>query len=198
MSLLAAPEGWHGHLHRRRPLRGSSSITPHHHTTTSSLGFGGFHQLLPSPGEVGLSAWLTPRSRRVAVLRADGIKKALFHRRFFYLPFSAGYCLINGCVVRDPASRSHPAARPRQSTVAPTATIPYSTDLLGVTTSGTTSLLSGEHPVLPRRPHGRGKALSASKAAPHLPASIKWGCTVFVSASQPRATTPVKHRSPDP
>ena len=131
MSLTAAPEGWHGHLHRRRPLRGSSSITPHHHTTTSSLGFGGFHQLLPSPGEVGLSAWLTPRSRRVAVLRADGIKKALFHRRFFYLPFSAGYCLINGCVVRDPASRPHPAARPRQSTVAPTATIPYSIDLLG-------------------------------------------------------------------
>ena len=105
-----------------------SPRTTHHHELSRLRG-------LPpaplSPGEVGLSAWLTPRSRRVAVLRADGIKKALFHRRFFYLPFSAGYCLINGCVVRDPASRPHPAARPRQSTVAPTATIPYSTDLLG-------------------------------------------------------------------
>jgi hypothetical protein len=165
MSLTAAPEGWHGHLHRRRPS-GDLPRSPPHHRELSRLR--GLPPAPSSPGEVGLSAWLTPRSRRVAVLRADGIKKALYHRRFFYLPFSAGPCSINGCVVRDPASRPHPAARPRRSTSPwhqrpPSPTPPTS---WGVPSSGTTSLLSGEHPVLPRRPTGRGKTLSASKAAP--------------------------------
>ena len=84
MSLTAAPEGWHGHLHRRRPS-GDLPRSPPHHRELSRLR--GLPPAPSSPGEVGLSAWLTPRSRRVAVLRADGIKQASSHRRFFYLPF---------------------------------------------------------------------------------------------------------------
>ena len=120
----------------------SPRTTPHHHELSRLWGLPRAPLL---PGEVRLSAWLTPRSCCVAVLHAYGIKKALSHQRFFYLPFPTGYLFINGCVVRNPASRHQLAAQPRQSTspwhhrsLSPTPPTSW-----GVINSGNTSLLSG-------------------------------------------------------
>ena len=177
-------------------VRGSSSITTASPralsasgASTSSLVAGGSRIICLANAQVP--------SRRSAARRRD--KTSVAPPAVFYIPFPP-ILRTEGCVVRDPASRPHPAARPRRSASPwpqrpPSPTPPTS---WGVPPSGTTSLLSGEHPVLPRRPTGRGKAPSASKAAPSARRPSKWGRPILVSAPQPRATTPVEHLSRDP
>jgi hypothetical protein len=177
-------------------VRGSSSPFPHHHELPRRRGP---PRAPSSSGRDRIICLVVAQvpSRRSAARRRD--KTSVAPPAVFYIPFPP-ILRTEGCVVRDPASRPHPAARPRRSASPwpqrpPSPTPPTS---WGVPPSGTTSLLSGEHPVLPRRPTGRGKAPSASKAAPSARRPSKWGRTILVSAPQPRATTPVEHLSRDP
>ena len=132
MSLTAAPEGWHDHLHRRRPLRGSSSITPHHTppralsasgASTSSLVAGGSRIICLANAQVP--------SRRSAARRRDKesvVPPAVFLSSVFRRT------LLHQRLRRTRPSVPAPPGRETPSiyiSVAPTATIPYLTDLLG-------------------------------------------------------------------
>merc|ERR1712160_24971 len=147
-SLTAAPEGWQGHLLRRRLLRGSSSPFPHHHELLRRRGP---PRAPSSSGNIGLSAWLMTRSRRVAVLRADGIKLHRPIRRFSIFRFSAFLPANHQRLRRTRPSVPAPPGRATPSiyiSVASTATIlkfrrPTSRSLRRYSVAPSTTLLGG-------------------------------------------------------
>ena len=103
------------------------------------------------------------------MLRANRIKKASNHQRFFlysvFLSDTASSTAVSYATQRPGPNRPHDSIN-----LHPCGTNGHHPLFHqppgGVTTFDNTSPLSGEHSVLPRRPTERGKALSTSKAAP--------------------------------